>query len=104
MTVVICSFLSFSYDIQDMQYEGAYLVSANFSTCFEARAPCAHEIVFLDNVFLSKKTCDWDLGFYQTGTTGLCFYVSFIISLVKQWRFALIYYKIYRTLYKYSEF
>ena len=52
--LVCCSFV-----VENLYREGAYLLSANISQCYEANQDCGVNHVLFVNSLLPKSVCDW---------------------------------------------
>ena len=52
-------FLSYSFNIDNLYEERAYLINLNLSLCYEANQPCDIIIPIMVNNLLRKQVCDW---------------------------------------------
>ena len=61
----------YSYKIENLQQGRKFVVSVNYSICFESAGPCEDTIVVLEDFVLPKTECDWNTGFVIPGMSPL---------------------------------
>lgn len=62
----------FSFTVENLYREGAYLLSANISQCYEANQDCAINHVLFTNSLLPKSVCNWSSDYKIASKLTIC--------------------------------